>query len=61
MNLRYDLAEGEIDKTMPKKMHGDGHPTEVAEKISQGGLVLGMDVLGSIKAELATTRSKLKV
>ncbi len=43
------------------KMHGASRAAEVAEKISQARLVVEMDVLGSIKSELASIGSKVKV
>lgn len=43
------------------KMHGASKAQEVAEKISQAKMVVEMDVLGSLKSELATFGSKVIV
>lgn len=43
------------------KMHGASRAPEVAEKIAQAKLVVNMDVLGSIKSELAAIKTKVKV
>lgn len=43
------------------KMHGASRAPEVAEKIAQARLVVSLDVLNSLKTELATIGSKLKV
>jgi len=42
------------------KMHGASRAPEVAEKIAQAKLVVEMDVLGSLKTELASIKSKLE-
>ena len=41
------------------KMHGHSQAPQVAEKIAQVKLVVDMDVIGSLKSELATIRRKL--
>lgn len=43
------------------KMHGASRAPEVAEKILQAKLVVKMDVLGSLKSELAAIGAKVKV
>jgi fatty acid/phospholipid biosynthesis enzyme len=43
------------------KMHGASRAPEVAKKIAQTELVVNMDVLGSIKSELAAIKTKVKV
>ncbi len=43
------------------KMHGASRAAEVAEKIAQARLVVKMDVLGSIKSEIAAIGTKVKV
>lgn len=42
------------------KMHGHSRAPQVADKIAQVKLAVNMDVIGSLKSELATTRKKLK-
>ena len=41
------------------KIHGASRAQEVAEKIEQAKLVVDMDVIGSLKSELAAIRKKL--
>jgi len=41
------------------KMHGASRAREVAEKITQAKLVVDMDVIGSLKSELASIKSTL--
>jgi len=43
------------------KIHGASRAPDVAKKIAQAKLVVNMDVVGSLKAELATIRSQLKL
>jgi len=42
------------------KIHGASRAPQVADKIAQAKLVVDMDVLGSLKSELASIKSKLK-
>ena len=41
------------------KMHGASRASQVADKIAQAKLAVEMDVLGSLKSELAAIREKL--
>jgi glycerol-3-phosphate acyltransferase PlsX len=43
------------------KIHGASRAADVAKKIAQAKLVVDMDVVGSLKSELATIRSQLKL
>jgi len=43
------------------KVHGASRAPDVAKKIAQARLVVDMDVIGSLKSELATIRSQLNL
>lgn len=43
------------------KIHGASRAPDVAKKIAQAKLVVDMDVVGSLKSELATIRGQLKL